>query len=262
MTNRMLAFRFLNLSNYLYGMSEKQEFSDEAKGVIDLVQGSCQNLFITGKAGTGKSTLLEHLRTLPEQKMIVLAPTGIAAINVNGETIHSFFKLKPGYELDEAKNMRINPTTAGKYEALKTVMIDEISMVRADLLDAVDVFLQRARKNDLPFGGVRMIFFGDLFQLPPVVTRDDRQAFFAQYKSPYFFSAQVFQQKDLFAEGFKLETFELTKIYRQKDSQLIEVLKSFSLTLMHSDSPSQLNRYLCKVTDLFSSEYSFGKLVF
>jgi len=205
-------------------MLPKIKFSDEAKRAIKLIQDPSKNVYITGKAGTGKSTLLEHIRMSPDKKIIVLAPTGVSAINVKGETIHSFFKLKPGYELDEATNARIDEKKRAGYKAIKTIMIDEISMVRADLLDAIDIFLRRVRENDEAFGGVQMIFFGDLFQLPPVLTNHDKDRFYSEYESPYFFSAKLFERRDLFSEAFKLEYIELDKIYRQSDENFIRLL--------------------------------------
>ena len=133
-------------------------FSPEATRAIDLVNNTDTNVFITGKAGTGKSTLLEHIRLHSKKNLIVLAPTGVSAVHVHGDTIHSFFTLKPGYEKDEAMSMRIDEKKASKYKRIKTIAIDEISMVRADLLDAVDIVLRRARKDDRAFGGVQMIF--------------------------------------------------------------------------------------------------------
>jgi len=203
------------------------QFSDEAKRAIDLIQNSSANVFVTGKAGTGKSTLLEYVRNNSNSKTIVLAPTGIAAINIDGETIHSFFGLKPGFELDEAKEARINEKKIKKYKTIHTIMIDEISMVRADLLDAIDVFLRRVRKNSNPFGGVQMVFFGDLYQLPPVITQNDREQFYSQYKAPYFFNANVFNRAlDLFSEFFEMRTIELNHVYRQTNTDFIDLLNS------------------------------------
>jgi len=203
------------------------QFSDEAKQAIDLIQNSSANVFVTGKAGTGKSTLLEYVRNNANSKTIVLAPTGVAAINIDGETIHSFFGLKPGFELDEAKESRIHEKKAKKYKSIHTIMIDEISMVRADLLDAVDVFLRRVRGNSSPFGGVQMVFFGDLYQLPPVMTRNDRDQFYSQYKSPYFFNANVFNGAlDLFSDFFEMRTVELNHVYRQTNTDFINLLNS------------------------------------
>jgi len=204
------------------------KFSKQAQKVIDTVENTNSTIFVTGKAGTGKSTLLDHIRLISRKKIIILAPTGISALNVRGETIHSFFTLKPGFELDEAKSMKINDIKKKKFKNIKTLAIDEISMVRADLLDAVDTLLRRARQNDEPFGGVQMIFFGDLYQLPPVVTRTDREKFFSEYDSPYFFDANVFgmiAQGNLFSDS-GLRVFELAEMYRQKDQKFIDVLNA------------------------------------
>lgn len=201
------------------------EFSEESKSIIEKINCTQEPLFVTGKAGTGKSTLLAHISKI-NPEFVVVAPTGIAAINVNGDTIHSFFKLKPGYEYDEASNVRISQRMVQRYATLRTLIIDEISMVRADLLDAIDVFLQRIKKNTLPFGGVRMIFFGDLYQLPPVLVEEEKESFLRKYATPYFFSAKVFQVKDLFTPPFALTQCELTTIYRQKEGHFTELLNA------------------------------------
>ncbi|MBT3817099.1 MAG: AAA family ATPase [Candidatus Magasanikbacteria bacterium] len=202
-------------------------FSKKAQLAIDKVQETNDNIFVTGKAGTGKSTLLEYIRNYTSKKIILLAPTGISAININGDTIHSFFKLKPGFEKAEAEKMRIDEKKEKKFKRIETIAIDEISMVRADLLDAIDIVLRRTRKNDQPFGGVQMVFFGDLYQLPPVVTSVDREKFFSEYTLPYFFGAEVFKTRfDLFSTKFELEIIELTEMYRQKDMDFIHVLNA------------------------------------
>ncbi len=217
-------------------------FSVEACRAINLVQDTNKNVFITGKAGTGKSTLLEHLRLNSKRKMVVLAPTGVAAVNVNGDTIHSFFGLKPGFELDEAREKRIDEKRAKRYKSLKTILVDEISMVRADLLDAMDVFLRKARDNNNPFGGVQMIFFGDLYQLPPVMTSSDKERFLSEYESPYFFDAKVFQgANDLLSESFHLEHIRLEEIYRQTDLDFIEILNGVRNNCLTDDHLALLN---------------------
>jgi len=218
-------------------------FSEESLEIIDLFQNTNENLFITGKAGTGKSTLLKHISGL-DPDAILLAPTGIAAINIKGETVHSFFKLKPGYELDEAKHVRIDNNTIGKYAGVKTVIIDEISMIRADILDAIDVFLKRVKNNQTSFGGVRMIFFGDLFQLPPVLMRDEKQQFLQNFDSPYFFSSNVFKQEDLFAEPFELKVCELSTIYRQKDTAFTDLLNAIRTNTIDTSQLKILNKQL------------------
>jgi ATP-dependent DNA helicase PIF1 len=214
-----------------YGIIQEHKnmkFSKEAKKVMGDIRDN-KHVFVTGKAGTGKSTLLDHVRLHTDKKIIVLAPTGISAINVNGETIHSFFTLKPGFELDEAKEMKFDKKKKAKFKQIKCIAIDEISMVRADLLDAVDVVLRRARMVDQPFGGVQMVFFGDLYQLPPVVTPADGEKFFSEYPSPYFFDARVLSgkfQSDLFSTQFELKIIELKNIYRQQDDRFINILNA------------------------------------
>ncbi len=220
----------------------KITFSKEAKKALLLIQKTRKNVFITGKAGTGKSTLLQYLRDTASKKTVVIAPTGVAAINVRGDTIHSFFKLKPGFEKEEAAKMRIDPKKQQKYKSLETILIDEISMVRADLLDAIDIFLRRARNSSQAFGGVQMVFFGDLYQLPPVITPNDREKFYASYTSPYFFNAEVFQQKlELFGEKFEMEFVELKKMYRQTDPTFIDILNAVRDNSITEDQLDMLN---------------------
>lgn len=194
------------------------EINDQFTKAIDGIKGR-KNLFITGKAGTGKSTLLQYYRDSVSDRVVVLAPTGVAALNVDGQTIHSFFGFpadvtvsKITFEDMGKKNIRV-------FRNLKTLIIDEASMVRADLLDCIDMYLRKAREDYyVPFGGVQMIFIGDLYQLPPVLTSYDQGAFLSIYDSPYFFSAKAFK------EGFKLEIIELDKIYRQTDLAFIDLL--------------------------------------
>ena len=221
-------------------MKKKIQFNGEAKRAIDLALSSFNNLFITGKAGTGKSTLLEHIVERLED-VVVLAPTGIAAINVGGETIHSFFRLKPGHELDEAIHLKLNKNRLDKYRSLKTILIDEISMLRADILDAIDVFLKRARNSNEYFGGVRVIFFGDLYQLPPVVSNDGAEAFYSKYESPWFFSAKIFESPDLFTESISIEKIELDKIYRQSEANFISILNGIRNNNISTKQLSELN---------------------
>lgn len=203
------------------------KFSAEAQEAIRKVQDTQSNVFITGKAGTGKSTLLEYIRDNTSKKTILLAPTGISAININGDTIHSFFTLKPGFEKAEAEKMRLDEKKQKKFQKIETIAIDEISMVRADLLDAIDIVLRRARKTEQPFGGVQMVFFGDLYQLPPVVTPHERDKFFSEYTVPYFFGAEALRDKnDLFGTKFEMDIIELKEIYRQTDCTFIDMLNA------------------------------------
>lgn len=191
------------------------------------------NLFVTGRAGTGKSTLLQLFRRTTHKRTVVLAPTGVAALNVSGQTIHSFFGFPPRLiQPGDIKRKRYNRL----YELLDTIVIDEISMVRADLLDHIDFFLRLNRNDDRPFGGVQMLFFGDLFQLSPVVSNPvERQLFETEYASPYFFDAHVLR------EGYPLEMVELTKVYRQENRRFLHLLDSIRLNRMDYDDLGELN---------------------
>ncbi|MFA5117013.1 MAG: AAA family ATPase [Candidatus Omnitrophota bacterium] len=191
------------------------DINDEFKSAFDLMEYTRECLFITGKAGTGKSTLLKYFKANTGKKMIVLAPTGVAAINVGGQTIHSFFRLPPKIIQKPAiKRLR----DRGLFDNLDMVIIDEVSMVRADIMDGVDYALRLNRgKMKIPFGGVQMVFFGDLFQLSPVVENEAKQLLEERYPSPYFFSAKVF-------DDCNIRSIELSTIYRQKDSSFMELL--------------------------------------
>lgn len=192
------------------------EITPEFEKALDLLENTAKSVFITGKAGTGKSTLLTYFRERTQKRAVVLAPTGVAALNVAGETIHSFFGFKPHVTPDTLKKLK---GRKGKiYQQIDMIIIDEVSMVRADLLDCIDGFLRlNGSDPDLAFGGVQMVFFGDLYQLPPVVTAGERELFTARYKSPYFFDAHVFR-------AFTMEFIELCKVYRQKDQRFIDIL--------------------------------------
>lgn len=196
------------------------EFDQQFSRAYDLLENSRRNIFITGKAGTGKSTLLQYFRAHTSKRVVVLAPTGVAAVNVQGQTIHSFFRFKPDITPETVPSIRIRKAARRVYKNLDAVVIDEISMVRADLLDCMDGFLRlHGPKEDAPFGGVQMIFFGDLYQLPPVVAPHDRQVFTQVYPSPYFFDAKSFR-------SLNIERVELNKIYRQKEEDFIRLLSS------------------------------------
>lgn len=184
---------------------------------LDLMETSDQPIFITGKAGTGKSTLLSHWRSLTSKKIAVLAPTGVAALNVKGQTIHSFFRFSPNTTLE---SVRKTGDKAELFKNLDAIVIDEVSMVRADLLDCIDKFLRlNGPSKTQAFGGVQMIFFGDLYQLPPVITREEEAYFADQYASPYFFSAKAIQD-------LPMAYIELENVYRQKDLDFIDLLNA------------------------------------
>jgi ATP-dependent exoDNAse (exonuclease V) alpha subunit len=195
------------------------ELNVRFRRALDLMEHSGKCVFITGRAGTGKSTLLEHFRNITKQQIAVLAPTGVAALNVHGQTIHSFFGFKPGITLEKVRRLR-SPGQIEIYNKLDIIIIDEVSMVRADLLDCADRFLRlNGPDNSRPFGGIKMVFIGDLYQLPPVVTGAEKEAFESCYETPYFYSASVFQKLDM-------DFVELEKVYRQHDTKFIELLNS------------------------------------
>jgi ATP-dependent DNA helicase PIF1 len=226
------------------GEQHSIQFSKEAQKVLDLIRDTDTSLFVTGKAGTGKSTLLHHICQTFQQEIAILAPTGIAALNIGGDTIHSFFKLKPGYELDEAQNVRFSKSMTDKLKALDCLLIDEISMVRADILDAIDALLKRARKNETAFGGLRVIFFGDLYQLPPTLATDEEELFLKKYSNPYFFSAHLFHSADLFSTPFELKVIELSTVYRQSETDFISSLNAIRNGEAKEDTLHFLNQRL------------------
>lgn len=186
----------------------------------DLFENTPKNVFVTGKAGTGKSTLLQYFRDHTTKNVVALAPTGVAAVNVQGQTIHSFFRFRPDITPESVYTIKMSRERRKMYSQIDTIIIDEISMVRADLLDCIDAFLQLYGKHqDLPFGGIQLIFFGDLYQLPPVVTRREEKLFQELYASPYFFDAKSIS-------SIKMEFFELTNIHRQTETNFIELLNA------------------------------------
>ncbi len=213
---------------------KKIEINRKFKEALTLLESTSKNVFITGKAGTGKSTLLDYFRSITKKTIVVLAPTGVAALNVGGETIHSFFRFKPDITVDKVKKLR--GRKADIFKNLDAIVIDEVSMVRADLLDCIDRFLRLNGKNKRrPFGGIQMVFIGDLYQLPPVVTGGEREIFRRHYASPYFFSAEIF-------ETFSMEFIELEKIYRQKDEKFIRLLNAIRNNSLTDEDIDTLNR--------------------
>lgn len=201
----------------------------EFQGALNLIQYTRQSVFLTGKAGTGKSTFLRYICEHTKKKHVVLAPTGIAAINAGGSTLHSFFKLPfypllpddPNFSLQRGRIHEFFKYTKPHrklLEELELVIIDEISMVRADIIDAVDRILRVYSRNlREPFGGKQILLVGDVFQLEPVVKGDERDILNRFYPTPYFFSARVFGQIDLVS-------IELQTVYRQTDKVFVNVL--------------------------------------
>jgi ATP-dependent exoDNAse (exonuclease V) alpha subunit len=226
---------------------EKQpqiEINDDFKYVLEELENTKKSFFITGRAGTGKSTLLRMFRDRTKKKLVTLAPTGIAALNVDGQTIHSFFKFPPKTINQSSIKPRRNKRL---YKKIDVIIIDEISMVRADMMDNIDYFLRLNRDNMQPFGGVQMIFFGDLFQLPPVITRQEQEIFKQLgYLSQYFFDANVFEDNEF-------ETIELHKVYRQEQRHFIRLLDNVRMNQIDFDDLETLNERC--VTDMIADDY-------
>lgn len=229
--------------------------NQEFKFALDFALESNKNLYLTGKAGSGKTTFLKYLRKVSTKEMVVVAPTGVAAINAGGQTIHSFFKIEPSLYVPGDKRLREkapagDPDQSTIFEifqysrdrvkiirSLELLVIDEVSMVRADLLDVVDTLLRVYRKNPAPFGGVQVILIGDTFQLPPVVIGEEKDLLYRFYDSEFFFSAKVIQRcKPLY--------IELKKIYRQNEQDFIDLLNRVRIGQMIPDDYRALNSRL------------------
>lgn len=234
-------------------MLAKETFvNQKLQFVEDLVLHTDAHIFLTGKAGTGKTTFLKSLPTKTHKRMVVVAPTGVAAINAGGQTIHSFFQLPFGPQLPEgaqiqssqnkkevaAQFQKMRGTKLKIIRTLDLLIIDEISMVRADVLDAVDAVLRRARRSSRPFGGVQVLMIGDVHQLAPVAKPEEWEVLAPYYKTVYFFGSHVLQKTDYVC-------VELEHIYRQQDRDFITLLNKVRNNQMDADCIRLLNtRYL------------------
>ena len=198
------------------------EITPEYQDVIDAIERHDPYIFVSGKAGTGKTTLIGYLRENIPGNVVVVAPTGVAALQVKGVTIHSFFRLPPRLIFPEED---IKPLKDKRlYKDIRLLIIDEISMVRADVIDAMDLFLRaNGPHKSQPFGGIQVMFVGDLFQLPPVVSQADMQVLSERgYEGPYFFCAMTLHRKDV-------TMVELSKIFRQKDAHFAGLLNQIRI---------------------------------
>jgi len=216
----------------------------EWQDALQIVNYSRRSLFLTGKAGTGKSTFLRYVAQHTKKKHVILAPTGIAAINAGGSTLHSFFRL-PFHPLlpNDARYDRRHIKETLKYTGaqrklireVELIIIDEISMVRADIIDFIDKVLRIYTRNPEPFGGKQLLLVGDIFQLEPVLKEDERQLLQPFYPSPYFFNAKVWQQ-------MPVVSIELRKVYRQSDPTFIAILDRIRTNTATSADLAALNQ--------------------
>ena len=208
--------------------------SAEQAAVFDAIETTRENIFVTGRAGTGKSTLLNHLSWNTSKQVVICAPTGVAALNVGGQTIHSLFRLPIGviadHQIDQVPELRKLLNT------IDTLVIDEVSMVNADLLDAIDRSLRQARQRPHEaFGGVQVVLFGDPYQLAPVPGDADERAYFQdQYRSMWFFDAKVWEETDL-------KIYELTVIHRQHEDEFKHMLNAVRHGRVTAEIAGRLN---------------------
>lgn len=233
--------------------------NEELQNALQIIQYTRRSLFLTGKAGTGKSTFLRHIAATTKKKHVVLAPTGIAAINAGGATLHSFFKL-PFYPLlpNDSKYSVRNLRNTMKYNSEKIkllrevelIIIDEISMVRADIIDFIDKVLRVYNRNMRePFGGKQLLLVGDIYQLEPVVKEDDRKLLSPFYSSSFFFDAKIFNQ-------FQLVSIELKKVYRQSDPVFINILDHIRTSQVGTSDLVRLNQRVGASLDENNSKLS------
>lgn len=234
-----------NSSNKIDGViidKSNQPFLD----ALDIIENSNESLFLTGKAGTGKTTFLKYLTSKLKKKFIVLAPTGVAAVNAGGVTLHSFFQLSfSPYLPDDSRlikdNLKFNKNKCEIIKNVETIIIDEVSMVRCDTIDAISQILKTVRHRNKPFGGVQMVFIGDLFQLSPIADSRFWDFLGEFYTSEFFFNAFAFKES-------KFRYIELDKIYRQNDLKFIELLNSVRENRITNTDLQLLNSRLQRVT--------------
>ena len=212
-------------------MPEEIKFDNEFNDIYNLMEYSKQNIFITGKAGAGKTTLLEYFRNNSKKNFVILASTGISAIKAKGKTIHSFFLFPPRILINE-KIKRLRSKVISKID---TILIDECSMIRCDVLDAIDQSLRLNRNSNKSFGGIQIILLGDLHQLPPVIRENEREIFNNFYPvGHYFFNANCFEESNI-------KTYELTKVFRQKDKNFINILNNIRSGKVNDNDLEVLN---------------------
>jgi len=216
-------------------LPKKLILTKEFKNLFNKMENDNENMFITGKAGCGKSTLLEYFRQKTKKNYVILAPTGLIALKAKGKTIHSFFGFPPRFIL--RKDVKtLNHRKKEIVRKIQILLIDEASMIRADLFDAINQSLKINRKNNEIFGGVQLILFGDLFQLPPVVTPEIEEIMEKKYpKGPFFFNANVFKKANI-------KRYELSKIFRQKNKNFINLLNEIRIAKIDQKGLNAINQ--------------------
>ncbi len=215
-------------------MANKFVLNNQQKEIFGIIENNNQNYFITGKAGTGKSYLLQYLKQNTRKNAVVVAPTGVAALNVGGQTIHSFFRIEP--ELVKTEEMKVSSQTKKLLIHVDMVIIDEISMVRADLIDGIDQVMRKSKDPDLPFGGAQIVMFGDPYQLPPIVSDSEINKYFSDnYGGPFFFHGKVWQEA-------KFAKLELNHIFRQSQAEFIDLLNTIRVGNVNHHTLTNINQ--------------------
>ena len=213
--------------------------SPEQMAAFNAIERTNSNVLVLGSAGTGKSTFVNYLKSATAKRVVCACPTAVAALNIGGATIHSLFQIAPR-DFIFPEFLELKAKVRNILTATDILVLDEVSMIAPDLMDAMDILARRARKNDAPFGGIQIVAIGDLFQLPPVITRDARQYYATEYEHEraYFFDSHVYARADFVRFDFDL-------VYRQSDKELLEKLNA----LRGGDTTSIGFFNTCRITD-------------
>ena len=231
-------------------------YTEEFIEIYNKIEKTKKHTFITGQAGTGKSTLLQYFRLKTEKKRVVLSSTGVSALNVQGQTVHSFFHFKPDITEDKVSSLYIPNDKKRILSQIECIIIDEVSMVRADLLDCIDLILRLyGPESEKSFGGIQMILFGDLYQLPPIVRKEEKEIFRRMYKSPFFFDSKSYKKiRD------NVQIIELKKIYRQTEEEFIKILGKIRHKKINNKELIELNKKCCRKIE--DKEENTGRYVY